>query len=427
MMDGPIKIWPAPGISKKAADERYVKRTDMVYGARYDAVNDAWQKGILIGVLFVESDFNVFPIHEKMIRGLLTPAGEFNPLDSEDSTKLPDGSAATVDGSTGQTMVRIPAHHKLNIKDGNFRYSFVSESPFEFLGHDAYIPPIFGSDDCIYVGAYKGVAATDAVGAELISAIKDTSGYTSNPYPNPFTNRTRGQFRTQHQEGFFPHCWSIYEIVFNLFVTEYASWDTQATIPGYTGASAYSYSYVRPAGRTAGLGNASGSILADLAGVDSDLSGIVAVDEYVANSYRGIEDFFGNVWEFLDGININNTDGSCHVFVCHDPDLFADDTADGYIDTEHAPGFGDLDGYTTDLAFLSQDCAFYPSNITGGSSATFMRDYHYNSAGGWRVLLCSGHLSNGAQAGFGFLYANNASSNAHSAISARSAAKKKAA
>lgn len=426
-MRSPISIIAPGGISKTAADARYMKRTDMVYGARYDAVNDVWQKGVLIGTLFVESDFNVYPIHEKMVRGLLTSAGEFTLLHAEDSTKLPDGSAAIVDGSAGQTMVRIPVHYKLNIRDGNYRYSFISESPFEFLGLDAYIPPIFGSDDCIYVGAYKGVAATDAVDAVLISAIKDTSGYTANPYPNPFSNRTRPQFRAQQQEGFFPYCWSIYEIIFNLFVTEYATWDTQAVLPGYTGANAYSYAYTRPAGRTASLGNTSGSIIADLAGVDSDLSGIVAADEYVANSYRGVENFFGNVWEFLDGINIDNSDGSCRVYVCHDPDAFADDTTVGYVDTGHAPNFGDLDGYITDMAFLNQDCAFYPSAITGGSSSTFMRDYHYNSAGGWRVLLCGGALSYVAPAGFGALLAAGASSYAYSAASARSAAKKKVA
>lgn len=41
------------------------------------------------------------------------------------------------------------------------------------------------------------------------------------------------------------------------------------------------------------------------------------------------------------------------------------------------------------------------------------------SAGGWRVLRCSGNLSNGANAGLGYLNANNTSSNADSNISAR--------
>jgi len=42
------------------------------------------------------------------------------------------------------------------------------------------------------------------------------------------------------------------------------------------------------------------------------------------------------------------------------------------------------------------------------------------SARSWRVLLAGGNLSNGTNAGLGYLNANNTSSNANSNISARS-------
>jgi hypothetical protein len=410
------------GMLRSAADRRYIQRNKaVIYGVRWDYVNDVMVKGIIIGGVFIETDYNNFPIQEQMVRGLLTSAGEFMLLDASDSSQLASGGAATLDGSVGQVMVRIPKFYTLCLKDGDYRYVLISDSSFSFLGNDAWIPPAFGSDNYRYISAFQGVAATDTVDADLISAVKDTSAYTTNLYPNPFSNRTRAQFRAQQQSGFFQFSWGLYEIVWMLFLTEYKTWNSQAVLPGYTEASSYSYSYARKAGRTLSLGNASGSVLVDLAGDDSDLSGIVAVDKYVANSYRGIENFFGNAYQFIDGINIDNTTGDCHVYVCHTPDDFADDTGTNYIDTGHAPAFGDAGDYIKDMAFVGEAVTFYPAEL-GGTSSTYIPDYHSNSAGGWRVLFASGFLSYGAGAGLGRMNAFSASSYYASLTSTRSAA-----
>ena len=159
----------------------------------------------------------------------------------------------------------------------------------------------------------------------------------------------------------------------------------------------------------------------DLAGVDADLSGIVAAGKAIANTYRGVENPFGHVQQFIDGINIDNRTGTCHVYVCHTPNNFADDTMVNYIDTGHAPGFGDTDNYIKDMAFLGQDCTFYPNEL-GGSSTTYIPDYHYNSPSSWRVILTGGHMTNSTFAGLGFLTAQNSSSTYISFTSARSAA-----
>ena len=46
---------------------------------------------------------------------------------------------------------------------------------------------------------------------------------------------------------------------------------------------------------------------------------LVADDQIVANSYRGVENIFGHIWKWLDGINIYNQTGDCHVYTCTDP------------------------------------------------------------------------------------------------------------
>lgn len=415
-----------PGISMEDADNRYLRATDMVYGIRVDTINDEIQPGILIAGEFVPMEYSSLPVHEDMKRGLLTDT-DFALLHATDSTKLANGTAATLDGSAGQVMVQKERYHKIAINSGQYQYLLVSWSPFWFQGYQSWVPPCFGDDQFIYMGAFQATAATDSVSADAKSIILDTAGYVSNSYPNPFTNRTRPAFRSQIAAAgdFFQMPFGFWEVLCDMAYIEYKTFDIQSVLPGYTGASGWDYAYTRPAGRTLGLGNASGSILADLTGLDADLDGIVAADEYVANSYRGIENPFGGVYTFLDGINIDNRDGSCHVYVCHDPDNFADDTTVNYIDTGHAPGFGDDDGYIKKFAFKSADLTFYPAEINNGaSSAAFVTDYHYNAAGAWRVLLCGGSLSSSAYAGLAFLSAYDASSAAGVSVSARPAAKR---
>ena len=426
MVTGATEWLSPPGISEEDADERYLRATSMVYGIRIDTVNDDIQPGILAGGQFVPMEYVSLPVHEDMMRGLLTDA-DFTPLNATDSTKLADGSAAILDGSEGQVMVQKGRYHKLTIESGQYQYLLVSRSQFWFEGLQSWVPPCFGDDQFIYIGAFQATAATDSVSAAAKSIILDTSGFTTNPYPNPFTNRNRPAFRTQIAAAgdFFQMPFGFWEVICDMAYIEFQTFDIQTALPGYTGASAWDYAHTRPAGRTLGLGNASGSILADLSGLDADLVGIVDANEYVANSYRGIENPFGNAYVFLDGINIDNRDGSCHVYVCHDPANFADDTAVNYIDTGHAPGFGDADGYIKKFAFKSADLTFYPAEINNGaSSAAFITDYHYNTAGAWRVLLCGGRLSGGAFAGLAFLGAGSASSSAFVNFSARPAAKR---
>lgn len=416
-------IIPGNAISKSAADKRYVMRDDSVYGIRWNYSTDVITPGILIGGQFVPADYQVFPLQEQMARCLRTSTGVVTMLHPNNSNYLSDGTTlATLDGTAGQVMTRVPVHYALDLKDANYRYSFVSPSRFGFKGRAAYIPPIFGSDRYRYIGSFLGVAATDSVTATLKSIVKNTSGYTANLYPNPFTNRTRAQFRAQMETGFFPYCWGLYEVLFRFFITEYKTWNSQQALPGYTDApTSFNYVYTRKAGRTLSLGNNSGSVLVDLTDVDADLSGFVAAGKAIANTYRGVENLFGHVVQHVDGINIDNRTGTCNVYVCHVPNFFADDTLLNYIDTGHAPGFGDLDNYIKDMAFLGQDCTFYPKEL-GGSSSTYIPDYHYNSSGGWRVLYAGGRLSDSTLAGFGSLTAHNSSSAFNASISARSAA-----
>ena len=129
--------------------------------------------------------------------------------------------------------------------------------------------------------------------------------------------------------------------------------------------------------------------------------------------YRGIENPWGNVYEWIDGINFSNR----AAYICTDPSKYADDTSTNYtaagLSLPSNSGFIKTLGNCTALPW-----AFIPT-AQGGSSTTYVPDY-VNSYSGWCVLYVGGCY--GYTAGYcGLFYfsGNYGSSNAYSYIGAR--------
>ena len=92
-------------------------------------------------------------------------------------------------------------------------------------------------------------------------------------------------------------------------------------------------------------------------------------------TYRGIEDIFGNVWEWIDGALINNHRG----YVCLDPAKYADTLTANYqpLSYENAKS----DSYAGELGFDSNyPFAEFTVDVTGGSTTKYC-DYSYLSPG----------------------------------------------
>ena len=118
-------------------------------------------------------------------------------------------------------------------------------------------------------------------------------------------------------------------------------------------------------------------------------------------TYRGIENLYGHIWKFTDGINIY----SQMPFVSNDQTTFGDDKKfAGYF--RIGITLPASDGYQSTLA--NNKYGFLPSAATGGA-ATYITDYYYQSTG-WRVVESGGGLNYGARAGVAYLYAADASS-----------------
>lgn len=128
--------------------------------------------------------------------------------------------------------------------------------------------------------------------------------------------------------------------------------------------------------------------------------------------YRGVENPFGHIWQWADGINIRISpteekggDGLSKVFVCSDPRKFKDTGYDGY---SHVGNEARSDGYVKNV-IGGEYGEMMPSEV-GGGSTTYYCDYHYTSiptAETLRGVLFGGVATDGANAGFA--YARSAS------------------
>jgi len=112
--------------------------------------------------------------------------------------------------------------------------------------------------------------------------------------------------------------------------------------------------------------------------------------------YRGVENPWGSVWQWADGVNINDW----QAWVCNDAAQYASNVfASPYKQlgyTNH-----DTSGYPTEMGHdPDHPCAEFPVAIqtSGVSASKYYCDYYYQSAG-QRVALVGGSWYSGALAG----------------------------
>lgn len=183
-----------------------------------------------------------------------------------------------------------------------------------------------------------------------------------------------------------------------LMLIEYASFNMQTAIGrGNTdqGSSAANIQYT---GATVSLGNASGAV--------TNANGIQII------SYRGEENFWGNIWTWVDGMNEENPDpfesgqaGTLHV-ADHG---FADNSkASPYKNTGIHPIQGS--GYVSAFGYSEEFDWLFIAVEYSGSDALPVGDYAWNNNPGWRVAILGGCCDNGSSAGAFYWYLNNAAS-----------------
>lgn len=106
-----------------------------------------------------------------------------------------------------------------------------------------------------------------------------------------------------------------------------------------------------------------------------------------------IEDWFGNMWQFRDGVNIQNRQHFC----CNKRASYADDT---YTGDYEKIGYvcQTSDGYIKKMGFDSLHPEYELPVEVGGGADSYIGDYYYQSEGG-TLVISGGYVDNGTLAG----------------------------
>ena len=136
-------------------------------------------------------------------------------------------------------------------------------------------------------------------------------------------------------------------------------------------------------------------------------SGTLNNDGYHSMIYRGVENIFANIWQFVDGINIKDY----VAYICKDHSQYADNVfADPYKALAYTNASSD--GWAKTLGLDVDEPFFrFPTEVGGGSS-NYMADYYYRNTGN-RVALVGGTCNSGTFVGLWYWYFYNDSSTAY--------------
>jgi len=333
-------------------------------------------------------------------------------LNPQDYTEKEDGTAANLDGTDGQVMVEIPKFYTRRTVSGTETTWSISDRPrIGFTVHPAFVKD--GVEvDYRYYGAYHAsyLDATDSTYKsglnlnDLTSSLdlsNDKLGSVSGVYP--IVGATRDECRqlaanrgTVWRQLDFT-LWSAVQL---LYLVEYQTFYSQDELGGGNTADSYVASSSTQAdsphsiaGRSNSLGNAS---------TDTTSGADTVTDPPTAfMSYRGIENFFGNAWQWVDGINVN-VGGTGNAHVTNNRADFADDTSSNM--TLIASSWPTTSDYIVSLQDV--DNYFVPLSLSGGSSSTYVTDTATGSSSSNQVVRVGGDADNGAQHGAFSVVAN---------------------
>jgi hypothetical protein len=358
-------------------------------------------------------------IHGRMRGCLLLDNGQVNYyLNPSNWAQKEDGSASVLTGADGMVMVEIPAFYVKNESSGTLWKPVISATPLPgydlhpaFIKDGVAVPYRYYSayDACVFdVSASAYIAGTNLDNAtSLVDTAADKLSSVSGVYP--MVGLTRNEFRllaANRGTGWRMGDFTLWSAIGLLLAVEAQTLDSQ----GVYGAGNTGNSYLGSSANQndsphtiAGAGNALGN------GSTNTTSGAANTNRPGTSycKYRGIENFWGNCWNWTDGINIfseGNTAGNkVFAYWSNNRTNFADDTAANY---------GLLGEIANTLNNTRYGTKFDQNNVWGlvktdfSTTSTHGTTDFYRTNSGWRVLRVGGGADIGASAG-AFAFAGN--------------------
>ena len=334
------------------------------------------------------------------------------------------------DGSMGQVMVYQPKFYYLvcpveydpidtgigyHLRKANY---YVSEKPRAgFRLHPAFYDASGNEIDYFLTSAYEGSIYDASASAYLLNdeqvmntgEDKFSSIAGARPASGSSQNLTRPNIEAMAQNrGTNWHGDLIKQVSAEqmLMIIEMGMMNLQTAIAQgvvslhWTTGSDTTSSYAAATGSTASLGNGTGR-----AEKTTTYEGGVAkeytVDGKTSVCWRGKENFWGNIWKFVHGINIwgNGKMGGGQPYICSDFSFAESKNSGNYepagFTVTNANGYISAMGYSTacDWLFIASECL--------GNSSLPVGDYTYITVNlnGYRIALLGGGWNGGGDAG----------------------------
>lgn len=342
----------------------------------------------------------------------------------------------TEDGSNGQVMVYQPKFYYLvcpleydrqetgygyHLRKANYYISETQRAGFKL--HPAFYDKNGNEVDYILMSAYEGCIYDTSANAylkndeQVMDASKDkfSSIAGARPASGVSQNLTRPnieQMAKNRGEGWHSFGIKTASMEQLLMIVEMGMMNLQTAIgqgvvnlPWTTGSDTTS-SYAGATGSTASLGNGTGRAT-ETTTCEGGVATKNTADGKTSICYRGVENFWGNIWKFAYGINFYCEVGKPFLgYVCKDFNYAESKRTDNYENIGFA--LPSENGYVSAMGYSTKyDWLFLPSEVKGNSSLP-VGDYYYqnNTWDGYRIARLGGGWDYGSGAG-GFCWGLN--------------------
>lgn len=391
---------------------------DYYYGVEWD-ITVSNPKPTRVGKMELHKEL---PLQNMMRNCILDDNGKVvYYLDANDSTKRDTGAAADLTGKDGMMETELPDMYVRFEMDGNKCRHLQSTQPLPgfHLWRKGYASSVEatvqrstnklasvcstdvdyrgGNNNASYDGTYRSFLGLPATAISL--------------------NDFRAKARNRGSVEWNANLYRMHKMIWWLFVVEYCTFNSQDAFnaeldengfhQGGLGAGVTTwngdwntfngYYPIIPCGTTNSLGNHTGTVDYTVSNGDK-ISKTFAVPRY-----RGIENPFGHIWKWTDGIKIiiqsEAAGGLSKMYICDGSSKF---TNPGVSNYKYRGDISRKEGYVKQLV-LGEDGDIMPLAV-GAGSTTYFCDYFYtnipSSGESERGVLFGGSAHYGASAGF---------------------------
>lgn len=341
----------------------------------------------------------------------------------------------TEDGSNGQVMVYQPKFYYLvcpleydrqetgygyHLRKANYYVSETQRAGFKL--HPAFYDKNGNEVDYILMSAYEGCIYDTSANAymlndeQVMDASKDkfSSIAGARPATGVSQNLTRPnieQMAKNRGEGWHSFGIKTASMEQLLMIVELGMMNLQTAIGqgvvnlSWTTGTDTTSSYAGVTGSTASLGNGTGRAT-ETTTYEGGVATKNTADGKTSICYRGVENFWGNIWKFAYGVNIwgNGKMAGGMPYICSDFNYAEGKNTDNYegagFTVTKANGYISAMGYSTkyDWLFMASECL--------GNSSLPVGDYTYitENLNGYRIAQLGGSWNYGSGAGGFYWY-----------------------